>query len=86
MGQATEGVLEIQVHRAVTDTWEPKYVAAYYHKNPWKQARWEYDSFGHVTDETGVRLRNQLKKQAPKVIGVGLLAVGTLAYLVNKAK
>ncbi len=83
-GQAVEGTLEIQVFRG-DGTVEDHGIVTYYHKNPWKQAKWESENFGKLMPETEERIRQSVKDNALKVAGA-VAAVGTLAYLVFRNK
>ena len=56
-------------------------IIAYNHRNPFKVARWEYETFGKVTEETAMRCA---KAAAPFAAAAGGALLGLGYFLVKR--
>lgn len=55
-------------------------VVAFNHKDPYKVAKWEYETFGKVTPDTAIRCA---KKTAPYIVA-GVSAIAGLGFLLTR--
>ena len=79
---AVSGELEITIIRANGDV-EEMGVVSYYHKNPFRQARWELDTFGEVEEETLERIKTDLNNKTPYLVA-GVASLGLVGLAIAK--